>query len=233
MTQVQQILNYLWSIAPEGATNRQITEALGIRSQQGVYMTTRNLMYRRRIKGEQVGKTWYFYALDTPEIELAVTQLPKSRSQSVGGKLSPDDFEKLARRVMRQHYHVDRLLPGQVGNVPKEFDFVSPDGQVVGDAKYFTIVGGTGLAPTKFSIIAEHIWLLQNTEARDKFLVFGNDRQVPVRWLERYGRLVSAVTFFFLTSSGALEQLTGSGPFQTCPAVALTFLLRTRCCDSN
>jgi hypothetical protein len=66
MTQVQQILDYLWSIAPEGATNRQIADTLGIRSQQGVYMTTRNLMYRRRIEGEQAGKTWHFYALDTP-----------------------------------------------------------------------------------------------------------------------------------------------------------------------
>ncbi len=207
MTQVQQILDFLWSIAPEGATNRQLADALGIRSQQGVYMTTRDLLYRRRIKGEQIGKTWYFYALDTPEVELTAAGPATSKSQSAGGKLSPAEFKKLARRVMRQHYNVERLLPGQVGSVPKKLDFVSPDGQVVGDAKYYTRVGGAGLPPAKFSIIAEHVWLLEKTGAQEKFLVFGNGRQVPVRWLERYGGLVAGIDFYFLTDSGELEQL--------------------------
>jgi hypothetical protein len=62
-------------------------------------------------------------------------------------------------------------------------------GHVVGDAKYFTRVGGVGLPPAKFSIIAEHVWLLEKTGAPTTFLVFGNDRQVPIRWLERYGDL--------------------------------------------
>ena len=43
MTQVQSILNYLWSIAPNGATNGEIARATGIASQQGVYVTTQHL----------------------------------------------------------------------------------------------------------------------------------------------------------------------------------------------
>lgn len=209
MTQAEQILNYLWSIAPEGATNSQIAEALGIRSHQTVYMTTQDLRRRRRIKGEQVGKTWYFYALDAPGVELATASPTPLKSQPAGGKLSPAEFEELARKAMCEHYKVEQLLPGQAGNVvPKKFDFVSDDGQVVGDAKYYTRVGGTGLPPAKFSVIAEHVWLLEKTEAREKFLVLGNDRQVPVRWLERYGHLVTGVAFYFLSDSGELAEFT-------------------------
>ncbi|MEW5956532.1 MAG: hypothetical protein AB1801_02330 [Chloroflexota bacterium] len=206
MTQVEQILNYFWSIAPDGATNRQIAEALGIRSQQGVYRTTRDLMYRRRIRGEQVGKTWYFYALDEPDVELASTSPSTIRSRSVGSELTPAEFETMARQVMGRHYGVV-LSPGQVGDVPKQFDFVSPDEQVVGDAKYYTLVGGTGLPPAKFSVIAEHVWLLEKIQAREKFLIFGNDRQVPVLWLKRYGSLITAVAFYYLSDAGKLELL--------------------------
>lgn len=39
------------------------------------------------------------------------------------------------------------------------------------------------------------------------FLVFGNDRQVPVLWLQRYGNLASGVAFYFLTDDGVPEQL--------------------------
>jgi hypothetical protein len=43
--------------------------------------------------------------------------------------------------------------------------------------------------------------------APETFLVFGNDRQVPILWLERYGNLVSGVTFYFLSDDGELEEL--------------------------
>lgn len=210
MTQAQQILDYLWSIAPAGATNRQIGEALGIRSHQTVYMATQDLALHRRIRGEQAGKTWYFYALDTPELELARTPAVTPDSGLTGGTLSPAEFEALARRAMCQYYGITRLSPGQVDGVPKKFDFASPDGQIVGDAKYYTRVGGRGLPPAKFSIIAEHVWLLEKTKAREKFLVFGNDREVPVLWLKRYGGLVSDVAFFFLHPDRGLELLNGS-----------------------
>jgi len=48
----------------------------------------------------------------------------------------------------------------------------------------------------------------EKTGAPTAFLVFGNDRQVPSLWLERYGHLVGNVAFYFLTDEGELELLT-------------------------
>ena len=91
----------------------------------------------------------------------------------------------------------------------RERIMVSPDGSIVGDAKYFTLVRGQRLPPAKFSVIAEHVWLLERTGAPTTFLVFGNDRQVPELWLRRYGDLASGIAFYFLTDDGELEQLIG------------------------
>jgi hypothetical protein len=48
---------------------------------------------------------------------------------------------------------------------------------------------------------------LEKVEAWEKFLVFGNDREMPVRWLERYGHLVTNIAFYFLSDGGNLEEL--------------------------
>ena len=61
--------------------------------------------------------------------------------------------------------------------------------------------------PAKFSVIAEHVWLLQKTGAPLTLLVFGNDRPVPELWLARYGALGSGVDFFYLSDDGVLERL--------------------------
>jgi hypothetical protein len=103
------------------------------------------------------------------------------------------------------------LTSGQVPGVPKQFDMISPDNRIVGDAKYYTMVRGQHLPPAKFATIAEHVWLLEKTEAQTTFLVFGNQREVPVQWLERYGGLASGVDFYFLSDDGELEQITGKG----------------------
>ena len=44
-TNKERILDYLWSISPEMATNSQIREGAGISSHQQVYLLTRDLMY--------------------------------------------------------------------------------------------------------------------------------------------------------------------------------------------
>jgi len=124
--------------------------------------------------------------------------------------LGSSKFEALARQRMSEHYDVP-LEPGWVGQVHKRFDFVAPYGRIVGDAMYYTPVRGTRWPPAKAASITEHVWLLEKTGAPETFLVFGNDRQVPVLWLERYGNLVSGVTFFFLSDEGALEELPNAG----------------------
>lgn len=207
MTQMQKILNYLWSIAPNGATNAQIAHGTGITPHQAVYMATQALLYQGRLQSERQGRQWMFYAVDEPAVDLGQ---PTSVATSSAGyrreALTAAHFEELARAKLGQYYGT-ALDPGSVGNVPKRFDFVSPDRRIVGDAKYYTLVGGVGLPPAKFSIIAEHVWLLERTAAPVQFLVFGNDRSVPAQWLKRYGHLAQRVAFFFLTDYGELEPL--------------------------
>jgi hypothetical protein len=45
-TYAERTLDYLWSIAPDGATNRQIADRLSIRSHQTVYLLTQDLLRR-------------------------------------------------------------------------------------------------------------------------------------------------------------------------------------------
>lgn len=106
------------------------------------------------------------------------------------------EFEESARNFM-SNYYSKPLHAGKYPNVPKIFDMISNDNEIVGDAKFYTMVGGTSLPPAKFATIAEHVWLLEKTEAKHKFLIFGNDKRVPEEWLKRYGELVDGVDFFF------------------------------------
>lgn len=118
------------------------------------------------------------------------------------------EFEAFARRKLSEHLGVD-LRASEVPRVHRRFDMVSPDYLVVGDAKYLTMVKGERVPPAKFSLIAEHVWLLEKTAiAEKKFLVFGNDIRVPRLWLQKYGHLVDKVEFYFLDNSGQLERLT-------------------------
>ena len=202
MTQAERVLDYLWSIAPNGATNGDLARSLDIRSHQTVYMLTQQLLHQGRIRGSLSGKKWVFHVIEEPASTLGtgpawtIDTTPATR------------FEALARRVVSEHYGVP-LRPGSLLGVPKLFDFVSPDQRVVGDAKYFSLVGGVGLPAAKFSIIAEHVWLLEKTRASITFLAFGNDRAVPQLWLARYGELAAGVAFFFIGEDGMLERLAG------------------------
>lgn len=121
--------------------------------------------------------------------------------------LGPKGFEELAREVLSKHYRAP-LTEGKVEGIPKIFDMVDLDGEIVGDAKYLTMVRGERIPPAKFSMISEYVWLLEKVSAIHKFLVFGNDHRVPIEWLKRYGHLVADVVFFFLnTQTGELERL--------------------------
>jgi hypothetical protein len=197
MTYAQRILDYLWSVAPVGASNGQIAQRLGIESHQTVYMVTQELLRKGLVRGEQPGRTWVFHAVEEPSASSGSPSGSPRTILTTGQALAPTAFETLARRLLGEHYAAT-LMPGSVPGIRKRFDFVSPDRQIVGDAKYYPRVGGVVLPPAKFSIIAEHVWLLEKTGARTGFLVFGGDRQVPVLWLDRYGTLAPAVIFYLL-----------------------------------
>jgi len=147
-TNKERILDYLWSISPDCATNGQIREKTSISSHQQVYMLTRELMGTRLIRGEQRGREWVFWADESLATQLASPGQVRMREvlAQAGAQLSPRAFEDLARSAMSDYFGVP-LKPGQVSGVPKEFDLVSPDGSIVGDAKYFTLVRGQRLPP--------------------------------------------------------------------------------------
>jgi len=202
----ERTLNYLWTVAPDGATNAEIARMLGATSHQTVYMLMQDLLGRGLVRGERSGRMWVFYAVEeqaeraVPAPQLFGDELPAQ------GTLSALGFEALARQALSERYSRE-LAPGSVAGVRKLFDFASADRTVVGDAKYYTRVRGAGLPSAKFATIAEHVWLLEKTGAPTTFLVFGNDREVPVMWLARYGNLVSGVALYFLTDDAQLELL--------------------------
>ncbi len=84
------------------------------------------------------------------------------------------------------------------GGLKHSFDMVSPRFATVGDAKYLTNIKTPA---AKYSDIAEYVWLLQNTKARTRFIVFGENRTLAQRWLNRYAPLVKGVQFYFLRGS--------------------------------
>ena len=120
--------------------------------------------------------------------------------------LTPRAFENFARFHMSVFFE-EELRPRKRGGWPKLFDMVSEDYRIVGDAKYMSMVRGKRLPPAKFSVIAEHVWLLEKIDASTKFLVFGNDKRVSEKWLKRYGNFVNLVRFYFLTENGELIRL--------------------------
>ena len=120
--------------------------------------------------------------------------------------LASREFERAAGEAVSARYG-KALAPARVAGVPKTFDFVSADGRVVGDAKYYAMVQGGKIPSAKFGAIAEYVWLLQKADADERFLVFGNDRRVPNEWLRRYGKLARETQFYFLDLDGNLSDL--------------------------
>jgi hypothetical protein len=205
----ERILQYLWSIAPDWATNHQILEATGIPAHHQVYRLTQELQRAGLIEGDQLGQLWIFWVADSPAFQLV---LPWERTdgevpQPVGDAgLTPPQFEALARRVLGEHLGVT-LQPGQVTGVPAAFDLVSNDGAYVGDARLMSRVEGPRPPAAQFAAIAERVWLLEKTGAAHPCLVFGHDRRVPAHWLSLYERLAPRIAFYFLADDGTLELL--------------------------
>lgn len=121
------------------------------------------------------------------------------------------EFQEFARGVMSARFGVE-LREREIPNFPKKFDMVSVDFQFVGDAKYLSLVGGERTPPAKLMEIAGHVWLLEKVPARRRFLVFGNQREVPELWLKKYQTLLADIALYFLDETGGLEQLKVNPP---------------------
>src|SRR5260370_34375976 len=70
VSQAERVLDYLWSIAPNGATNGELARSLEIRSHQTVYMLTQQLLHQGRIRGALSGTIWVFHVAEEPSTTL-------------------------------------------------------------------------------------------------------------------------------------------------------------------
>src|ERR1700682_5908924 len=101
VTQAERVLDYVWSIAPSGATNGELARGLGIRSHQTVYMLTQQLLHQGRIHGALSGTIWVFHVAEEPSTTLGAG--PAWTSDTTPAVR----FKALARRVLSDHYPVD------------------------------------------------------------------------------------------------------------------------------
>lgn len=109
------VLDHLWAIVPDYATDSQIRETTGIGSHLQVYLLTQELMYSRLIRGEQRGREWIFWADESADVQLASPGRASCRDLApvVDERLTPRAFEDLARAVMSERFGVP-LAPGQM-----------------------------------------------------------------------------------------------------------------------
>jgi hypothetical protein len=106
--------------------------------------------------------------------------------------MKPSEFESFARPYVERYFEASlskKSLPPT-----KEWDYVSPDEKIVGDAKYLTYRGN---ASAEKSVISEHVWLLEKLLATTKFLLFGGQLQTPLDWLRRWRSLLPTNVRFF------------------------------------
>lgn len=207
------ILRHLRFLYPQEITNSDLVKATQIQPHQQVFQITSRLVEQGLITARKRGKEWYFKAKPSEPAPTQKTAAePASSAASPVPSISENEtigsanFEQMARDVFSNYFATD-LRTGSLPGIPKRWDLLSRDGQIVGDAKYFTLVGGKSLPPAKFSIIAEYVWLLEKTNARSKLLVFGNQIEVPQQWLQKYGSLVKTVKFYFLDNDGLISEL--------------------------
>ena len=121
-------------------------------------------------------------------------------------KKKSEKFERKAREFISEKWRVKLTKQEiEIGKVKKKFDLVSKNKQTIGDIKYYKNIKNSS---AKLSIISEYVWLLQKVKAKKKFILFGKDKEVPKRWLKRYGSIVEDIKFYFWNhKNGELEEI--------------------------
>ncbi len=204
-TNKERVLDYLWQIAPEKATNKQIAKDAGLVSHQVAYMLTQELLRNRQIIGERGNGNWLFTvnpatSLKTPHGDMRLTASgsvfydPKRLKASIEKELSV----KTKNKKWGGKLSVD---------FPKDFDFISEDGAIVADIAQISMVSGEKLMLAKFSMVSEMVWLLEKVPAERRIIIFtGDTEELPQNWLSRLGSLTT-VEFFFIDEFGKMKQL--------------------------
>ncbi len=110
--------------------------------------------------------------------------------------LTWQEFETYATDFLFNEWNVLlKMADVQINGVSKNFDIVSDDEAYIGDVKFLKNIK---VPAAKFSGISEYVWLLQQTNAKHKFMIFGRDIEIPERWLKKYSPLEKDVVFYFL-----------------------------------
>lgn len=94
-TNVERVLDYLWSVSPNGAINAEVRVATGIQPHQQVYMITSELVRRGKIRSRKTGREWIFYIGETTEEVLSSPG--KAHPGTTPPRLTAAQFEELAR----------------------------------------------------------------------------------------------------------------------------------------
>ena len=128
-----------------------------------------------------------------------------------------DEFNKLPEEIeaISFQHKVEEVLSKEwnielkertviIEGIKKKFDIVSNDEKFIGDVKFHKNIIKTPSG--KLATVSEYVWLLQKTNAEHKFIVFGGTKDIPQKWMKRYGALIEDVKFYFFEND-KLEEL--------------------------
>jgi hypothetical protein len=207
------ILEYLNNNPQKAYCDDCLSERLYIKPRQQVNQICRKLAQEKRIhrNKSECSSCANYKLVNSNNVVASKTSLPKIKEEkdiTAKGKqgMRWKDFEHFARQTMSKFYRV-QLAERKLPDIPKRFDMVSSDGTIVGDAQFLSLVRGENLPPAKYMEISGHVWLLEHVSAKKRFLVFGNQREVPEGWLKKYGEIVKGIEFYFLHETGELARL--------------------------
>lgn len=130
----------------------------------------------------------------------------KRERKALGGAnvMPSKEFEIHAREFLSKHWNTElEERQVKIGDAFRRFDMVSKDESIIGDAKFMKNIP---VPAAKWSDISECVWLLQKTKAKRKFIVFGQDREIPERYLKRWSSIVKDIEFYFFDGK-RLERL--------------------------
>lgn len=114
------------------------------------------------------------------------------------------DFEDAVRSYFTTKYknkfNKKEIL---IFDLKRQFDLVSEDSKWIGEIKYYK---NNFNLYSKFSSISEYVWILENLNSENKFIVFGGNKQVPLKWVSKFRSLVKDVKIYFFDGM-AMEEL--------------------------
>ncbi len=210
------VYEYLKKISPQWATYEDLEKATDVRPYQQIFQIINLLKANGLIVAENGHfreNEWAFSVQPSqaagfgpPPRRTALNDRLEVAKDTLADENSPAEFGRLAESVLGRRYGFT-LHKGVPLGIPKMLDLVSDHGEVAGDIYFGTPGQEENYLPAQFSAVSEKVWLLEKTPARRKFLVFGNQREVPVEWLNRFGHLATTVAFYFLPWGGELEVL--------------------------